>query len=112
MMIGNVPQLQATLITIPYKDQCLKFNLLLPKTINGLDIVGALFANALLGDMQKKQIEVFVQFDMPSFEITTSLQLNENLKKVVFMRTLIKHKSTYFMLCIVDGNKHGFLRWS
>lgn len=78
MLVGDVPQLQATLITIPYKYQCFKFNLLLPKNITGLE--NLLSASTFLKGLH--QVERFVQLDMPTFEAATTLTLNDDLKMV------------------------------
>lgn len=81
-MVGDVPSLDATLISLSYVDQCFSFNVLLPKTITGLASLEKKLSSQNLALAAQKLKQQYVQLQLPSFEITTSLDLVSGLQNV------------------------------
>lgn len=80
--IADVSRLDATLISLPYVDQCFRFNVLLPKTITGLAKLEQNLGSQNLTQLSSELKSEYVQLQLPSFEITTSLNLENGLKNV------------------------------
>lgn len=86
-MIGDVPHLDATFISLPYSDQCFSFNILLPNNITGLAYLESKLNTQNLAKISQQLKQQYVQLQMPSFEITTSLDLVGGLQNVIFLPT-------------------------
>lgn len=83
MMVGDFPKLGAKLISLPYVDQCFSFNIVLPNSVAGLANVETRFKHQNLTSLSQSLNRTYVQLDLPSFEIDTSLTLNDNLQNVI-----------------------------
>lgn len=86
MFVGDVPLLDATLITLPYVDQCFSFNVLLPKTITGLANLENKLGTQNLAQAYTQLTQQYVQLQLPAFNITTSLNLNSALQNVRILK--------------------------
>lgn len=104
-MIGEIPRLDATLISLPYVDQCFSFNVLLPKNITGLFYLEAKLSSQNLEQAFQQLKEQYVQLRLPSFEITTSLNLVSGLQNVGQYIKLIKYNVIHFFSSISSALK-------
>lgn len=91
MMVSDVPLLDATLISLSYVDQCFTFNVLLPKTITGLASLESKLSKQNLAQLKTSLKKQYVQLQLPSFEITTSLDLVSGLQNVSITQKKISH---------------------
>lgn len=60
----------------------------------------------MLADLHKKQSDVYVQFDMPSFNMTSLLTMEEDLRKVIY--SILYNPKLKSVL--IDGHKRGFFK--
>lgn len=87
-MVGDIPTLDATLISLPFADQCFTFNILLPKTNYGLIKLEMVMTGQMFTDIAQTTQPLYVQLNIPSIDIVLPLNLNYELKSVGDMITI------------------------
>nr|XP_033327597.1 serine protease inhibitor 3/4-like isoform X4 [Megalopta genalis] len=79
---GELPELNAKFIEIPYKGDSLSMVIILPNEVNGLAEVEKKVHSINLSDVLSQGIVQEVQLYLPKFKIESKLDLNSPLKKL------------------------------
>ncbi|XP_076671483.1 serine protease inhibitor 3/4 isoform X12 [Andrena cerasifolii] len=103
---GELPNLNAKFVEIPYQGNELSMVIILPNEINGLPMVEKKLQGMSIADILKQGYEREVQLQLPKFKIEKKIDLNSVLEKVYHI-ILQLHKNYIHLILLISV----LLRW-
>lgn len=96
---GQLENLDATAIELPYKDSDISFVIILPNSKTGLSALESKLHTVDLAEVTKSLYSQEVNVEIPKFKIEFDIELNEPLQKVsIKMRRPVNAESFYLYL--------------